>query len=58
MAKQKKISIPADELEAAKEQAKKDGFGNNVTGWARWIIRRKCEPENQSAETVGVQPSC
>ncbi|NLF88469.1 hypothetical protein GX563_06565 [Candidatus Bathyarchaeota archaeon] len=54
MAKQKKISIPTDELEAAKEQAKKDGFGNNVTGWARWIIRKKCDP----AETVGVQPSC
>lgn len=58
MAKQKKISIPTDELEAAKEQAKKDGFGDNVTGWARWIIRKKCEPEKQSAEPVGVQHSC
>lgn len=53
MSGQKKISIPAEELEMAKAQARKDGFGDNVTGWARWLIRKKCETAKESAVTVG-----
>ena len=52
--KQKKVSIPADELLLAKEQAKKDGFGENVTGWVRWVIRGKCNSQNQKPVAVQV----
>jgi hypothetical protein len=51
--KQKKVSIPQDEIELAKKQAQRDGFGENVTGWVRWIIRGKCTPEKK--KTVKVQ---
>jgi hypothetical protein len=40
--KQRKVSIPVCELELAKDQAKKDGFGTNLTGWVRWLIRTRC----------------
>lgn len=39
--KQKKVSIPDNEMELAKEQASKEGFGDNVTGYIRWVIRSK-----------------
>ncbi len=39
--KQKKVSIPTDEMKLAKKQAKKDGFGDNVAAWIRWLIRKK-----------------
>jgi hypothetical protein len=40
---QKKISLPVAELDKAREQAQKDGFGSNVTGWIRWVIRKRCD---------------
>jgi hypothetical protein len=40
--RQKKISLPSAELERAKKLAEKDGFGSNVTGWVRWLIRKQC----------------
>ena len=56
--KQKKVSIPHDEMELAKEQARKDGFGNadgsvNVTGWVRWLIRIKCGESTEKATEAG-----
>jgi len=45
--RQKKISLPLSELLLAKTQAEKDGFGSNVTGWIRWVIRsRAMIPDN------------
>jgi hypothetical protein len=39
---QRKISLPKGELDKAKIQAERDGFGSNVTGWVRWLIRKNC----------------
>lgn len=50
--KQKKVSIPEDEMVLAREQARRDGFGENVTGWVRWVIRGKCNSGNKKAVAV------
>jgi hypothetical protein len=55
--KQKKLSIPKDEMELAAKQAKEEGFTNsdgtaNVTGWIRWVIRNRC---GKLTEKIAVQ---